>query len=129
MVPAPYSTDGTGVLRLGAATMEVESAATTTDYTRVMAKLKHIVLDVLKPHQPSVLELARAIAGLGPDYRVRIEVTAVDEKTESTLIEIEGDDLAFESVSEAITALGASVHSVDRVVVHGEEPSAGLPAN
>jgi hypothetical protein len=94
-----------------------------------MAKLKHIVLDVLKPHQPSILELARAIAELGADYRVRIEVTAVDEKTESTLIEIEGENLVFETVSETITVLGASVHSVDRVLVHGEASSAGLPSD
>lgn len=92
-----------------------------------MARLKHIVLDVLKPHQPSVLDLARAIAELGADYRVRIEVTAVDEKTESTLIEIEGEDLAFETVSATISALGASVHSVDRVLVHGDAPPTAPP--
>ena len=31
-----------------------------------MAKLKHIVLDVLKPHQPNALDFAAALADLDP---------------------------------------------------------------
>lgn len=84
-----------------------------------MTQVKHVVLDVLKPHHPNVLELAQALAAQGPSYRVRIEVETVDEKTETVVIEIEADDVDYEAVAAAITALGGSVHSIDRVEVHG----------
>lgn len=84
-----------------------------------MTQVKHIVLDVLKPHHPNVLELARAIAERGADYRVRIDVEAVDEKTESVIIDVVGEDLDFEALLEVIGAMGASVHSIDGVEVHG----------
>ena len=83
-----------------------------------MAQVKHIVLDVLKPHQPSVLELAKALADAGPDQRVTIDVRAVDEKTESVLIDIQGQDIELETLVEVIKELGATVHSVDQVEVH-----------
>lgn len=82
-----------------------------------MPAIKRIVLDVLKPHHPNALDLAQAIAALGPDYRVSLKVTAVDEKTESAVVTVEGDAIDFESVNGAITAMGATVHSIDVVDV------------
>ena len=46
-------------------------------------------------------------------------VTEVDEKTESTVVAIEGDDIPYRDIVEVITRLGASVHSIDEVVVSG----------
>lgn len=86
-----------------------------------MPQVKHIVLDVLKPHSPNVLEFAEAIAAAGPGYRVSIDVEAVDEKTETVIIDIEGDDLVLESLVEVIKGLGGSVHSIDHVRVQGED--------
>jgi hypothetical protein len=84
-----------------------------------VSQVKHITLDVLKPHQPTVLELASAIAALAPDYRVDITVQAVDEKTESVLILIEGGDIELSAIDETIRSLGCSIHSIDRVEVVG----------
>lgn len=89
-----------------------------------MTQIKHIVLDVLKPHHPNVVEFARAIAEKGADYRVDITVEAVDEKTETVLIHIHGGDIAFEVVAEVIAALGGSIHSIDQVEVAGRPVSA-----
>jgi hypothetical protein len=89
-----------------------------------MPSIKRIVLDVLKPHQPNALEFAHNIAQLGEDYRVRLSVVEVDEKTESTEIIIEGDTLDMQRIEEAINAMGGSVHSIDEVEVTGEAPPA-----
>jgi len=82
-----------------------------------MPAIKRIVLDVLKPHHPNALDLAQAIAALGSDYHVSLKVTAVDEKTESAVVTVEGHAVDYESVNDAITAMGATVHSIDAVDV------------
>ena len=82
-----------------------------------MPLIKRVVLDVLKPHQPNVLEFASAIADKHRGCRVKITVTEVDEKTETTVISIESDDIPYEAIVETITSLGASVHSIDEVEV------------
>lgn len=78
------------------------------------------MLDVLKPHHPNALDLAMAIAGLAKDYRVSLRVTAVDEKTESAELTVEAAAIEFETLREAITAMGATIHSIDAVEVAGD---------
>jgi hypothetical protein len=89
-----------------------------------MPLVKRIVLDVLKPHQPNALEFAQGIAQLGADYQVQLNVVEVDEKTESTVITIEGNALDMQQIEEAINTMGGSVHSIDEVEVSGEAASA-----
>jgi hypothetical protein len=88
-----------------------------------MPELKRIVLDVLKPHQPNVLDLATAIAGLGANYRVGIDVIEVDEKTETVAVEVEGERLDFDRIERSIRELGGTVHSIDRVLMAGDAAS------
>ena len=88
-----------------------------------MTKTRRLVLDVLKPHQPNALDFSSALADLGPDYRVKLMVTEVDKKTESTIVTIEGSDINFENIKTAIERMGASVHSIDEVEVYGAEPT------
>jgi hypothetical protein len=89
-----------------------------------MAKIRKLVLDVLKPHKPNALDFAVSLADSGGGLHIRLTVAEVDEKTESTIVEIEGDDIDFEIISERITKLGGSIHSIDEVGVDGsgEEP-------
>ena len=86
-----------------------------------MASTRKVVLDVLKPHQPNAVDFATALADLSPDYKVRISVVEVDEQTESIIVVLEGENIEFDSVNELIKKLGASVHSIDEVEVHGSE--------
>ena len=88
-----------------------------------MSKTLRLVLDVLKPHQPNALEFSSALANLGEDYRVKLTVTEVDKKTESTIVTIEGADINFDDIKNAIEKMGASVHSIDEVEVCGTEPT------
>ena len=88
-----------------------------------MAKVKRIVLDVLKPHQPTALEFAKAIADQGIGCKVNLTVEAVDEKTESVILMIEGEDILFDAIVDTIKNLGGSLHSIDAVEVEGSEAS------
>ena len=88
-----------------------------------MASTRKVVLDVLKPHQPNAVDFATALADLSPDYKVRITVVEVDEKTESIIVFLEGANIEFDPVTELIKKMGASVHSIDEVEVHGSKMS------
>ena len=88
-----------------------------------MPLIKRVVLDVLKPHQPNALEFATAIADKHSGCHVKVTVTEVDEKTETTVVGIEGDDIPYEAIVDTITSLGASVHSIDEVEVSSEPQS------
>ncbi len=84
-----------------------------------MIKVKKVTLDILKPHQPNSLEFASALAEQEDEIHIRLTVAAVDEKTESIIVEIEGSDINFEHLVERIKELGGSVHSIDEVQVTG----------
>lgn len=82
-----------------------------------MIYVKRIVLDVLKPHQPNGLDFTSAIAEQSPGALVKLTVLEVDEQTETVSIVIEGKDLAYDVITESITNMGATVHSIDEVEV------------
>lgn len=82
-----------------------------------MIKVKKLTLDILKPHQPNALEFASALADQEEYIEVTLSVVEVDAKTESVIVEIEGNDINFESLTNGIKKLGATVHSIDKVQV------------
>lgn len=82
-----------------------------------MSTLKRLVLDVLKPHLPSGLDFTKTLADLEPGYHVKYEVVEVDTQTESVIITIEGEDIKFDLVNEAIKSMGGSLHSVDEIEI------------
>jgi hypothetical protein len=82
-----------------------------------MVHVKRIVLDVLKPHDPNGLEFTTAIAKKIPGCRLKLTVTAMDAKTESVILVIEGENLHFHVITEVIGNLGGSIHSIDEVDV------------
>lgn len=76
-----------------------------------------LVLDVLKPHSPNVLEFANAIAAEQVNCHIKATVVAVDEKTESIRLVIEGDPVSFDAATKTITSMGGSLHSIDEAEV------------
>ncbi len=84
-----------------------------------MAIVKRLILDILKPHQPNVLDFSRAVADVGAGYEVAAVVLEVDERTETLRLEIEGEALDFDAIAAAITEAGGSLHSIDEVEVIG----------
>ena len=80
-----------------------------------MSEIKRLVLDVLKPHHPTIIEVARRIGVLNGVSGVNLTLEEVDRETESVKITIEGTSIDFESVEETISDCGAVIHSVDSV--------------
>lgn len=86
-----------------------------------MPYLREIELDVLKPHLPNVLEFSQAIASIGPDYQVYMDVVQMDEKTETLVIVIKGTSLDYKLIEATINNLGGSIHSIDKCLVVGDD--------
>lgn len=82
-----------------------------------MVHITRVVLDVLKPHNPNALDFTTAIAEKVPGCKIKLTVAAMDEKTETVLLMIEGENVLFHLVSEVISSLGGSIHSIDEVEV------------
>lgn len=86
-----------------------------------MPTVKRVILDILKPHSPNVLEFARSLASSG-QYHVKVTVVEMDEQTETLEVVIEGEDIDFDAINGSISEIGGSLHSIDEVEVSGIEP-------
>ncbi|HUL39124.1 MAG TPA: DUF211 domain-containing protein [Methanomassiliicoccales archaeon] len=80
-----------------------------------MSDIRRLVLDVLKPHHPSIVELARRLSVLEGVSGVNCTLEEVDQETESIKITIEGNAIDVEALEQAISESGAAIHSVDSV--------------
>lgn len=80
-------------------------------------KIRHVVLDVLKPHQPRLSDFAVFLAGLDGISKVDISVVEMDEKTESLRVILDGSNIDFEELREHMSIQGAVIHSLDQVIV------------
>ncbi len=84
-------------------------------------RIKHLVLDVLKPHAPSLPEFASFLGELEGVTKVDVSLVEMDERTESLKVELYGTEIDFDELKEHMATQGAVIHSVDQVVV--EKPS------
>jgi len=80
-------------------------------------KIRHVVLDVLKPHEPRLSEFALYLAGFHGVSKVDINVEEMDQRTESLTVILNGDDIDFEELREHLLRYDAVIQSLDRVVV------------
>ena len=80
-----------------------------------MTNVKRIILDVLKPHAPSIIEVAEKLGGLEGISGVNISLEEVDAETDSIKITIEGNNIDYGVVNKAISECGAVIHSIDGV--------------
>ncbi|MFB6291555.1 MAG: DUF211 domain-containing protein [Candidatus Bipolaricaulia bacterium] len=81
-----------------------------------MAKIRRIVLDIMKPHEPSVIEYSSKLADLDCIDGVNSSMVEIDHEVENIKATLEGDDINYETVENVIERLGGSVHSVDKVL-------------
>ncbi|MBN2072862.1 MAG: DUF211 domain-containing protein [Actinobacteria bacterium] len=82
-----------------------------------MANIRRIVLDVLKPHSPGILEMARQLADLNGVDGVDISLIEMDQKVENVKITCEGESIDYDRVEDVIRANGGSIHSLDKISV------------
>jgi len=80
-------------------------------------KIKIVVLDILKPHKPDIIEFGRLVEKSKGVKCVNMSVYAVDEKTESVKLAIEGPDLDFKRIKKTVEEHGAVIHSIDKAVI------------
>ena len=82
----------------------------------LMGRIRRLVLDTLKPHEPSIIELASQLGDLEGILAVNISIYEMDRKVENAKITIEGEDISYPVVFELIEEMGGVVHSIDEVV-------------
>ena len=80
-----------------------------------MSQVRRLVLDVLKPHQPTMLTLAGKLGDLEGVHGVDITLIEIDNKVENIKITLEGDDIDFQDVAEVVQDAAGSIHSIDKV--------------
>lgn len=73
------------------------------------------MIDVLKPHEPPLLEFTDHLAELDEVDGVTSSLVERDEEVQNVKLTFEGADLAFETIEETVEHLGGTVHSVDEV--------------
>jgi hypothetical protein len=80
-----------------------------------MGNLRRLVLDVLKPLEPSIVELVQLLADFEGVDGANISIYEIDRRVENAKITIEGHDLRYEEISQVIEENGGAIHSIDEV--------------
>jgi len=81
-----------------------------------MGKIRRLVLDTLKPHDPTIIDLASELSDLEGVSAVNISIYEVDRKVENAKITLEGEDICYPAVVKIVEDLGGAVHSIDEAV-------------
>ncbi len=81
-----------------------------------MAGLRRVVLDVLKPHEPSNVLLALKLSEVENVEGVNLILREMDRNTETLKITVVGDNMNFEKIKKVLEEFGAVIHSVDEIV-------------
>ncbi len=77
--------------------------------------IRRLVLDVLKPHKPNVVEVSEALSHLEGVEGVNIIINEIDQKVENAKVIIAGIAINFDEIQEKLEELGATIHSIDEV--------------
>ena len=85
-----------------------------------MAKIRRLVLDTLKPHQPDIITLASQLSDLDGVSAVNVSIYEIDHKVENAKVTLEGASISIDLVRETIMELGGTIHSIDEVVAGSE---------
>jgi hypothetical protein len=86
------------------------------DKKYMIGKIRRLVLDVLKPMDPTIIEMAEVISRNDGVSAVNISMVEIDLKVENAKITIEGDNIIYEQIVGLIEDMGGSIHSIDEVV-------------
>jgi len=86
----------------------------------MIGKIRRVVLDTLKPMEPTIIEMAKVLSVVDGVSAVNISIAEIDLKVENAKITIEGEDINYEEVEKIIQDMGGSIHSIDEVVAGKE---------
>ena len=85
-----------------------------------MGKIRRLVLDTLKPHDPDIIQMADELSEKEGVSSVNISIYEMDRKVENAKITIEGENIIYEVVAAVIEEMGGAIHSIDEVVAGRE---------
>jgi len=77
--------------------------------------IRRIVLDVLKPHKPNVVEVSEALSYLEGVEGVNIIINEIDQQVENAKVIVAGTSISFEEIQKKLEEFGATIHSIDEV--------------
>jgi len=84
-------------------------------------RVVRLVLDIVKPHNPTIIELAEALNELPGVFKVEIDVQDYDTNIERLKVILEGEDLDYEEISRVVKYYGGNIASLDGVTSTSEE--------
>jgi hypothetical protein len=82
---------------------------------KTLVGIRRLILDVLKSHDPSIIEVSHRLSVLDGISGVNCVLDEVDQETENIKITIEGTNIQYEDVKSVIESLGGVIHSIDGV--------------
>ena len=77
--------------------------------------IRRLILDVLKPHKPDVVEVSEALSHLEGVEGVNIIINEIDQKVENAKVIVAGSSISFEAIQKKLEEFGATIHSIDEV--------------
>ncbi len=77
--------------------------------------IRRLILDVLKPHKPSVVELSEVLSHLEGVEGVNIIIYEIDQQVENAKVIIAGNPISYDEIKKKLEEMGATIHSVDEV--------------
>ncbi|WP_254546936.1 DUF211 domain-containing protein [Halomarina pelagica] len=81
-----------------------------------MVSTRRLVIDVLKPHEPSTLAFAQQIAAVESVAGVNATLIEIDKEVQNVKFTVEGEAIDYDDVEAIIEDAGGTIHSVDQVV-------------
>jgi len=86
----------------------------------MQGNIRRIVLDTLKPMEPTIVEMAKKLSVADGVSSVNLSIAEIDLKVENAKITLEGENINYEVVKAVIQDMGGSIHSIDEVVAGKE---------
>jgi hypothetical protein len=74
------------------------------------------VIDVLKPHEPEMVEIATAVSESDGVAGVNASLIETDREVQNVKLTVEGEDVDPDDVEAIVDRVGGTVHSYDEVV-------------
>ena len=84
-------------------------------YARRSKMIRRLILDVLKPHRPNVVEVSEALSHLEGVEGVNIIINEIDQQVENAKVIVAGTSISFDSIKKKLEEFGATIHSIDEV--------------
>lgn len=82
---------------------------------RMAKTLRQAVLDILKPHEPSIVEISNAVVRIVGIKGLNMTVYDVDKNVEHVKMTVEGENIPLPKIIKAIEDMGATIHGIDSV--------------